>query len=180
MFLFIRRVGALLSEEPPEDGFYFVIHRQCYKLTGDFIDNVYKAFMQGPTAFNKYRKTLKTIAPAYNCGAYYATRIWGCINKVFMSEYYEDIGNANWFIEMISKSPVVGLQQTDIVVSYPTGCKDGNNNSLYENDLVTDSEGHLWKIEITPSWNVCLKEVSSGYTKTLTPEMTSSLMRKES
>lgn len=178
MFLFIRRVGARFKTEPPEDGFYFVFNHQCYKLTGDFIHNIYEVFMQGPQAFEKYRKTLKTVAPKYGCGAYYATRLWSCINKIYTPGYYESIGNANWFIEVINKSPIVKLEMISSV-DYPTGYKDGNDMFLYENDLVIDANNTLWQIEITPGFEVCLKNTSNQRIKRLTAEVASSVLRKE-
>lgn len=177
--MFVRRVGARIANEPPEDGFYFVINRQCYKLTGDFIEKFYNAFIDGQKAYNKFRGTLKTIAPQYNCGAYYATRIWSCINKIFIPDYYEDISNANWLIEMISKTPAISLELMDVGVDYPTGYKDKEGTPLYENDLVTDSEGCLWKIIITPNLDVCLKEVDNSFIRPLKSDVTSSLIRKE-
>lgn len=178
MFLFIRREGARIKEEPPEDGFYFVFNHHCYKLTGDFIQNIYEVFMQGPLAFERYRKTLKTIVHKYNCGAYYATRVWSCINKVFIPEYYEPIGNANWFIEILNKSPVVGLKMLN-TVEYPTGYKDRNNNILYENDLVVDCNNDTWKVEITPSLDVYLKNMGNQHVRRLTADISSSVLRKE-
>lgn len=176
--MLLRHNGCKIPSGIPEDGFYFV-ENGLYKLSGDFIEGYYEAFLKGSDEFIEFRKTLDSYLFKYNTSKYYARKIWTAINNIYTTGYYEDLAKINWLISLIIKKDIVGIDKVDIPVFRRTGYKDRSGDEIYEGDYIYGDNGEVYQVKINTDYEpVMVKPFEETQVVIMTHELCRDMKRR--